>query len=77
MQASNFNDFENHCELYYTPVAEEYYEAKADIVTIWTELLVKSFSDRGPYGKKNWGKKMKKLVGDAIHLALLTVYIYM
>ena len=68
MQASNFNDFENHCELYITGIVENDYEARPDVVSIWTAMAVKSFPDRGRYGNKRCGKKMGNLVSDAIYL---------
>ena len=56
MQASNFIDFENRCEVYITAIVEKDYEARPDVVSIWAELLVKSFPDRAPYGQKRWKK---------------------
>ena len=43
---------------------------------IWSELLVNSFSDKGPYERKNRLKKITRLIAQAIHLALEIRHIY-
>ena len=68
MRGSNLNDFENRCAVYITGIVDHDYEDRPEVVTIWTEISVKSFPDRCPYGNKRWAGKMSNLVAYTNYL---------